>query len=76
MDEQNICVSFGHRVRQIRRSRNWSQEELAARAGLDRTYIGAIERGERNPGLVNIVRIAGALGVSVGDLFIAINEDE
>lgn len=69
MNEQNIRSAFGQRLRQIRIARDWSQEELADRVGMDRTYVGGIERGERNPSLVNIVRIALALGVPVGDLF-------
>jgi len=69
MDEIAIRKRFGIRVRQIRLSRDWSQEELAANAGLDRTYIGSVERGERNPGLVNIVRLATVLEVPVAELF-------
>ena len=61
-------MAFGRRVRQLRRERGFSQEELAHRAGLHYTYVGGIERGERNPALVNIGRIAAALGVSVGEL--------
>ncbi len=76
MDETAIRTRFGLRVRQIRRSRDWSQEELAAYVGLDRTYIGGVERGERNPGLVNIVRIAKALNVPVAELFNVESEDE
>lgn len=62
-------MRFGRQVRALRMARAWSQEELADRAGLDRTYIGGIERGERNIGLVNVFRIAAALGVAVGELF-------
>lgn len=61
--------SFGARVRALRTSKGWSQERLAAEAKLDRTYIGGIERGERNPSLLNICRIAEALNVAVRDLF-------
>ena len=46
-----------------------SQEELAHMAGLDRTYVGGVERGERNLALDNIHRLAAALGVDVRDLF-------
>ena len=56
---------FGRRLRQLRQEQDLSQEELGGRADLDRNYVGGIERGERNPSLVNICRIAGALGVEV-----------
>jgi len=59
----DINKRLGARVRQLRTERRWSQEELADRAQLHRTYIGGIERGERNVSLLNIVRIATALGV-------------
>jgi transcriptional regulator with XRE-family HTH domain len=55
--------TFGKRLRKLRRERDLSQEELGLRADLDRNYVGGIERGERNPTLVNICRLAGALGV-------------
>lgn len=54
---------FGHRLRKLRRDQDLSQEALGARADLDLTYVGGVERGERNPSLVNICRLAGALGV-------------
>ena len=53
--------AFGRRLRRLRRERDLSQEELGLRADLDRNYVGGIERGERNPTLVNICRLAGAL---------------
>jgi transcriptional regulator with XRE-family HTH domain len=59
---------FGTQVRKLRQARNWSQEEFATKAGLDRTYIGGIERGERNVSLRNIWRLAKALGVKPSDL--------
>ena len=68
MDE-DLRKAFGNRVREIRLQRGMSQEKLADMSGLDRTYIGGIERGERNPALVNIGRIAKALGVRPADLF-------
>ncbi len=55
---------FGLRLRQLRLSRGLSQEELADAAELDRTYVSSCERGKRNIGLVNIHRLAVALGVS------------
>lgn len=65
----DLQTAFGQRVRELRKVRGWSQEELAHRAGLHYTYVGGIERGERNPALVNIGRIARALGVTPGELF-------
>ena len=59
---------FGDRVREARRIRGFSQEVLAERSGLHRTYIGTVERGERNPALVNLIRIADALEVDVSSL--------
>ncbi|TXT39169.1 MAG: XRE family transcriptional regulator [Planctomycetota bacterium] len=60
---------FGLRVRELRLAAGMSQEELADRAGLHRTYIGGIERGERNIGLLNVFRLATTFGISVADLF-------
>ena len=59
---------FGEKLRQIRRDRGVSQEKLAELAGLHRTYVSSIERGERNVSLVNIERLATALGVTMADL--------
>ena len=70
-----IQKQFGERVRELRVARNLSQEELAFRAGLHRTYLGGIERGERNPALRNIAAIAEALGVAIQELFL-FGEDE
>lgn len=60
--------AFGRAVKVKRLTLDLTQEELAHRSGLDRTYIGGVERGERNVGLLNIVLIAEALGISAGDL--------
>lgn len=60
--ETEILRAFGERVRRAREARGWSQEYLAEKAGMDRTYVGGIERGERNPALLNINRLALALG--------------
>jgi transcriptional regulator with XRE-family HTH domain len=60
---------FGRRIRELREAKGWSQEGFAEQCGLHRTYIGGIERGERNVSLVNIERIASALGVPIADLF-------
>lgn len=66
--------TFGVRVRFFRLKLNLSQEELADKCGLDRTYIGGIERGERNPSLKNILVLADALEISPGSLFENIEE--
>jgi transcriptional regulator with XRE-family HTH domain len=61
-------AAFGARVRSLRNGRGWSQERLAHECGLDRTYIGSVERGEPNIALDNIWRIADTLGVRPGEL--------
>ena len=60
---------FGVRVRNLRRKARLSQEELADKVGIHRTYIGGVERGERNLGFINILRIADALEISPASLF-------
>lgn len=60
---------FGKRIRQLRLKRGWTQENLAERAGRHWTYIGGIERGERNVTLAVIADIARALGVEIQTLF-------
>jgi transcriptional regulator with XRE-family HTH domain len=67
---ENICLEFGLKIRTIRVKKNISQEQLAFNAGLHRAYIGQIERGEKNIGLVNIKKIADALGLKLSELFI------
>ena len=59
---------FGAEVRRHRLEVGLSQERLASLSGLDRTYVGGVERGERNVGVVNVVRIADALGIAPADL--------
>lgn len=61
-------MRFGTRVRTIRVGQGLSQEQLADRAGLHRTYIGMVERAEKNLSLNNIEKIAEALGISVSEL--------
>ena len=65
----NILIRFGQAVRKCRMELDLSQEGLAERAELHRTYIADIERGVRNVSLKNIEKLARALGVSVADLF-------
>jgi len=63
-----ILEKFGQRVREERIKQGLSQEELAAKAGVHRTYIGMIERAEKNITLLNIEKIAMALGINVSKL--------
>ena len=66
---ENIRVRFGKALRQRRNRLGVSQEAFADMCELDRTYIGGIERGERNVALVNIEKIAKTLRISVSELF-------
>ncbi len=65
----DVRVAFGRRVRVLRDRLHLSQEQLAERSGLHRTYVGGIERGERNPSLINIGRLARALEVEIAEFF-------
>jgi len=64
----DILQRFGERVRELRLAQGYSQETFAHEVGLDRTYMGGIERGERNVALRNIEKIAVTLGISVSEL--------
>jgi transcriptional regulator with XRE-family HTH domain len=66
---ENIRVRFGKALRQRRNKLGVSQEAFADMCELDRTYIGGIERGERNVALVNIEKLAKTLRISISDLF-------
>lgn len=65
MDWQAIV---GRNVRQLRQAKGLTQEQLAFEAGLDLTYVGGIERGRRNPSLLVMARLAGALHANLMDL--------
>ena len=66
---EDVRVRFGRALRVRRRKLGVSQEEFADLCGLDRTYVGGIERGERNVGLLNIEKLARALKISLSELF-------
>ena len=68
MPKNDILIVFGRRVRELRKDAGWSQEEFADEVGLDRTYIGGIERGERNLALRNIHRIAQTFDMTIAEL--------
>ncbi|HHU77152.1 MAG TPA: helix-turn-helix transcriptional regulator [Firmicutes bacterium] len=59
---KDIRIAFGNQLKDLRRSQKISQEELAFRSGLHRTYISSVERGKRNISLINIAKLAKALG--------------
>jgi len=63
-----INIEVGSKIRKIRVERNLTQEKLAQLTGLHRAYIGQIERGEKNIGLVNLEKIANALNITISDL--------
>lgn len=67
MDKQ-ILKKFGEKVRELRTNKGMTQEQLADAAEIERSYMGTIERGERNPTLLKVYKIAKALKVSAGQL--------
>ncbi len=64
----DIRKKFGNHLKALRLQRNLTQEELAERAGMHFTYVGQIERGLRNPSLINLEKIAKALKIKAGEL--------
>ena len=68
MDEVLLLLKFGECVRNERRALGLSQEKLALDCGLDRTYISSVERGKRNVSLINIHKLADALGIPATNL--------
>ena len=73
MAREDFRAAFGRRIRELRDRLDLSQEELAERAGLHRNYIGGIERGERNVAILNVVKLAASLEVSIAELFSPFN---
>ena len=66
--DKNILIQLGGRIRDVRKGLGISQEELAHLSGMHRTYISSVERGERNISVLNLLSLAGVLGVDAGDL--------
>jgi transcriptional regulator with XRE-family HTH domain len=67
--EEEVLILFGKKVRELRTEQKLSQTALAEKSGLHANYIGMVERGERNPSLINIDKLAKALNVSLSELF-------
>lgn len=67
--KEEVLIKFGQKVRKERLKQNISQEELAEKANVHRTYIGMIERAEKNITLINIQKIATALELTIAELF-------
>ncbi|MCM1511901.1 MAG: helix-turn-helix transcriptional regulator [Oxalobacter formigenes] len=66
---ENPLLMFGARLVQLRKERGWSQEKLSLESGLARSYLGGVERGQRNIALLNIYKLAETLGISPAELF-------
>ena len=66
--ELSHLKKVGDTIRELRNHSSLSQEQLASNSGLDRTYIGSVERGERNISVLNLKKIADALNVNTSDL--------
>ena len=69
LPESEVLIVFGQRLKALRKQRGLSQEALASACMLDRTYVGGVERGERNVSLINIVRLSTALEIPASALF-------
>jgi transcriptional regulator with XRE-family HTH domain len=67
--KREVLIKFGKKVREERMRLGWSQEKLASKAGVHRTYVGMIERAEKNITLENIEKIVRALGMRISHFF-------
>jgi DNA-binding XRE family transcriptional regulator len=69
-EDRARLAAFGLRIKLLRVSRSWSQEQLAEAAGMHRTFIGQVERGQRGLNVLGLWRLAGAFNIPIGDLFL------
>jgi transcriptional regulator with XRE-family HTH domain len=76
MEKQEFLLLVGTKISSLRKKAGFTQEEFSYKVGLDRSYYGGIEWGERNVSSINLMRIAFSLGVEVGDLFPTLKEIE
>jgi transcriptional regulator with XRE-family HTH domain len=75
-DLNNVLTTFSYSLKKFRKLRTLSQEELALKCNLDRTYISGLERGKRNPTLKNLYLIASSLDISLSDLLNNVSNQE
>ena len=68
IDEKHFLRALGQRLRELRQARGWTQDQLAEKCKLHRTFIGSVERGERNVSILNLRHIARVLRISLHDL--------
>ena len=68
-DGRRLLINLGSRIRYLRLSGGWTQEELGEMAGLSAKYVGEVERGEKNPTYLVMIQIADAIGVKIKELF-------
>ena len=69
IEDKKLLITLGERIKILRNERNLTQEQVAGSINMDRTYFSDVERGKRNVAAVNLIKIAKALEVSVGDFF-------
>lgn len=69
LDDRDFLEKIGFRIRELRQARGMTQEQLAKACELHRTFIGSVERGERNVAVLNLRKIARSLRIPVADLF-------
>ena len=68
-EDKKLLITLGERIKILRNERNLTQEQVAGSINMDRSYFSDVERGKRNVAAVNLIKIAKALEVSVGDFF-------
>lgn len=68
-EDKKLLITLGTRIKSLRSKKKLTQEEVAGSIDMDRSYFSDIERGKRNVAAINLIKIANALEVSVGDLF-------
>lgn len=72
----DLLHRLGQRIRDLRSQRGWSQEEFADICRVHRTYMGHLERGEKNVSITSVVRVSGALGITLSELFAGVDGGE